>query len=81
MPQLLFCFSFSYLRTKREAKKKNITVIPFNKWITEKHRRKRLKGSTPRKRRGIEAPYPIIKNEQSPTYHRCNIDGLRPPTT
>lgn len=64
MSQLLFCFSFSYLRTKREAKKKNITVIPFNKWITEKHRRKRLKGSTPRKRRGIES---TVSNHQERT--------------
>ena len=71
MPQLLFCFSFSYLRTKREAKKKNITVIPFNKWITKKHRRKRLKGSTPRKRRGIKST--VFNHQKRTTIHLSSL--------
>ncbi|EEK7776497.1 hypothetical protein G3X34_004553 [Salmonella enterica] len=33
---------------KDKPKKKNITVIPLNKWITERQRRKRLRDSTPR---------------------------------
>ncbi|ECG2777471.1 hypothetical protein C5797_23815 [Salmonella enterica subsp. enterica serovar Enteritidis] len=33
---------------KDKPKKRNITVIPLSKWITEQQRRKRLRDSTPR---------------------------------
>jgi hypothetical protein len=33
---------------KDKPKNKDITVIPFKKWITEQHRRERLKSSSPR---------------------------------
>jgi hypothetical protein len=45
--------SLVYLITyvlKDKPKNKDITVIPFKKWITEQHRRERLKSSSTLKR-------------------------------
>jgi hypothetical protein len=43
---------------KDKPKNKDIAVIPFKKWITEQHRRERLKSSSHAKARGIQNGIP-----------------------
>jgi hypothetical protein len=43
---------------KDKPKNKDITVIPFKKWITEQHRRERLKVAPHAKARGIQNGIP-----------------------
>jgi hypothetical protein len=61
-----FGLSFNYLR-KDKPKNKDITVIPFKKWITEQHRRERLKVA-PHAKAGHSERNPSMANS-SPVSH------------